>query len=58
MFVCDGLCNGIDLFLQISASGLWISEVHNNGLTTRVGDEFREQMAFTLFFFFKGELGI
>ena len=50
-FACDVLYNGIDLFLQIFTSGLWISEVRNSGLTTIVDDERREQeMALTLFF--------
>lgn len=40
---CDGLYNGMDLCLQIFTSGLWISEAHNNGLTTIVDDEYREQ---------------
>jgi len=51
-FASDGLCNGIDLFLQIFASGLWVSKVSNNGLTTIVGDECRreQEMVLTLFF--------
>lgn len=61
-FACDGFYNGIDLCLQIFTSGLWIGEVRNNGSTTVVDDEYREQeMAITslpVFFFFKGKLVI
>ena len=49
-FACDGLYNGIDLFLHIFTSCIWISEVHSNGFTI-VDDECREQeMALALFF--------
>ena len=52
----DGFCNGIDMFLQILASGLWFSGVCNNGLTAMVGEECREQgMALS---FVKGEIRI
>lgn len=54
-FACDGLYNGIELFLHIFTSCIWISEVHSNGLTTIVDDECREQeMALMLFFFYRG----
>lgn len=52
----DGLCNGIDMFLQILASGSSFSGVCNNGLTDVVGEECREQgMALS---FLKGEIRI
>lgn len=55
----DGFCNGIDMFLQILASGLCFSGVCSSGLITTVGEECKEQeMALSFFFFFKGEIRI